>query len=148
MACCAVCRAAALDALRPLGTLGNGVYGGDAIYIWAKLPEGNLLGHAWHVRCHAGQMLGTGSSRQGVSAPAVATGCRDDKAVVEWMVHTHKVSVIPGSGCGVPGHIRVAFGKPAPAEFKEAAVRLHAAMQELTEKGSDVVKLWQQQKHG
>ena len=93
-------------------------------------------------------MLSLGSLQQRVSAPAMAAGCRDDKAVVEWMVHTHKVSVIPGSGCGVPGHIRVAFGKPAPAEFKEAAGRLHAAMQELTEKGFYVVKSWQQQKHG
>ena len=41
-----MCRAAALDALSPLGTLGKGVYGGDAIYIWAKLPEGNLSCHA------------------------------------------------------------------------------------------------------
>ena len=75
-------------------------------------------------------------------------GCDNDKAVVEWMVHSHKVSVIPGTGCGVPGHIRVAFGKPAPAEFREAAERLHAAMQELSEKGFSVVKDWQHQKHG
>ena len=34
------CRAAVLEALKPLGTLGKGIYGGDAIYIWAKLPEG------------------------------------------------------------------------------------------------------------
>ena len=92
-------------------------------------------------------MLTLGSLQQRVSAAAMAAGCRDDKAVVEWMVHTHKVSVIPGSGCGVPGHIRVAFGKPAPADFKEAAGKLHAAMQELTKKGFDVVKKWQQQKH-
>ncbi|CAL5224308.1 g6975 [Coccomyxa viridis] len=105
-------RAAVLEALKPLGTLGKGVYGGDAIYIWAKLPA----------------------------------GCTDDKAVVEWMVHTHKVSVIPGTGCGIPGHIRVAFGKPAPADFREAADRLHVAMQELSEKGFSVVKSWQQQK--
>ncbi len=68
-------------------------------------------------------------------------------AVVEWMVHTHKVSVIPGSGCGVPGYIRVAFGKPAPAAFRDAAARLHAAMQELTDKGFSVVWQWQHQKH-
>lgn len=29
-----------LDALSPLGTLGNGVWGGDAIYLFARLPEG------------------------------------------------------------------------------------------------------------
>lgn len=33
-------RALVLDALSPLGTLGNGVAGGEgAIYFWAKLPE-------------------------------------------------------------------------------------------------------------
>ena len=29
-----------LDALSPLGTLGDGVWGGDAIYMFARLPEG------------------------------------------------------------------------------------------------------------
>lgn len=29
-----------LEALRPLGTLGDGVWGGDAIYLWARLPNG------------------------------------------------------------------------------------------------------------
>lgn len=29
-----------LDALSPLGTLGDGVWGGDAIYLFARLPEG------------------------------------------------------------------------------------------------------------
>lgn len=36
-------RAAALEALKPLGTLGDGVYGGDAIYLWARLPKGKLI---------------------------------------------------------------------------------------------------------
>ena len=72
-----------------------------------------------------------------------AAGCQDDKAVVTWMVHTHKVSVIPGSGCGCPGHIRVAFGKPKPAAFGEAAARLKAALTELREQGFEVVRRWQ-----
>ena len=62
------------------------------------------------------------------------------------MVHTHKVSVIPGSGCGCPGHIRVAFGKPEPAAFGEAAARLKAALTELSEQGFEVVKRWQVQR--
>jgi len=33
-------RDAALEALAPLGTLGAGVWGGDAIYLWARLPPG------------------------------------------------------------------------------------------------------------
>lgn len=105
-------RQALLEALTPLGTLGDGIYGGDAIYVWARLPA----------------------------------GCQDDKAVVTWMVHTHKVSVIPGSGCGCPGHIRIAFGKPEPAAFQEAAGRLNAALKQLCSEGFAVVKEWQQ--HG
>ena len=30
-----------LDALSPLGTLGKGIWGGDAIYFFARLPKGN-----------------------------------------------------------------------------------------------------------
>ena len=37
-------RQALLDALQPLGTLGNGIYGGDAIYVFARLPPGQQPG--------------------------------------------------------------------------------------------------------
>jgi hypothetical protein len=44
-------RSAALDALSPIGELNRGVWGGDAIYLWAKLPEGvrghPVLAHQW-----------------------------------------------------------------------------------------------------
>lgn len=66
--------------------------------------------------------------------------------MVTWMVHTHKVSVIPGSGCGCPGYIRIAFGKPEPGAFQEAAARLNAALKQLCSEGFAVVKEWQQ--HG
>ena len=40
-ACHKLCRETLIDALSPLGTLGNGVAGGEgAIYLWAQLPEG------------------------------------------------------------------------------------------------------------
>ena len=39
-------RDAALEALAPLGTFGDGIWGGDAIYLWARLPSGaRLSGH-------------------------------------------------------------------------------------------------------
>ena len=79
-------------------------------------------------------------------ASKCCAGCQDDKAVVTWMVHTHKVSVIPGSGCGCPGYIRIAFGKPEPGAFQEAAARLNAALKQLCSEGFAVVKEWQQ--HG
>ncbi|KAK9799726.1 hypothetical protein WJX73_004729 [Symbiochloris irregularis] len=55
-------RQAVLDALKPLGTLGDGLWGGDAIYVFARLPP----------------------------------DCQDDVAVNRWLVHVHKVIVIPG----------------------------------------------------
>lgn len=40
----ALCRDTIIDALSPLGALGSGVAGGEgAIYLWAKLPEGDDL---------------------------------------------------------------------------------------------------------
>lgn len=37
------CRDMLIEALSPLGSLGDGVAGGEgAIYLWAKLPEGAL----------------------------------------------------------------------------------------------------------
>lgn len=91
-------RAAILDALSPLGSLGAGLAGGEgAIYLWVKLPE----------------------------------GCEDDVAVVEWLVRKHKVCLIPGTSCGCPGSMRVAFANLQPLVCKEAAVRLKAGLQEL-----------------
>lgn len=38
------CREVLIDALSPLGSLGNGVAGGEgAIYLWARLPQGKPL---------------------------------------------------------------------------------------------------------
>eukprot|EP00884_Botryococcus_braunii_P010138 jgi/Botrbrau1/19125/Bobra.0077s0037.1 len=101
-------RGALLDALKPLGDLGKGVWGGDAIYFWAALPP----------------------------------GCEDDRPIVKWMLHKHRVIVIPGSACGCPGYIRVAFGKPAPGEIAENIARLKAALSELVLSGPAAAKEW------
>ena len=70
-------------------------------------------------------------------------GCTDDWAFVRWLVAQHGVAVVPGSACGAPGHVRVAFGKPAPGpEFEEAAARLGRACAELAEGGFKVVEAW------
>lgn len=114
------CRHAVLESLAPLG---NGVVGGQgAIYFWAKLPQ----------------------------------GCGDDKKVVEWLVKRHKVRlicasqrmshrarrqvcIIPGSSCGAPGFIRVAFANLDEATCAEACRRLHAGLTELTSQGAGVL---------
>lgn len=74
--------------------------------------------------------------------PARVAGCEDDRAVVAWLVHAHKVAVIPGSACGTPGHIRVAFGQPAPAQFREAAARLGSALRQLCAEGFAAVQAY------
>jgi hypothetical protein len=38
-----MCRQAVMEALSPLGELNKGFYGGDAIYVWAKLPAGRKI---------------------------------------------------------------------------------------------------------
>eukprot|EP00192_Tetraselmis_astigmatica_P012572 CAMPEP_0117669738 /NCGR_PEP_ID=MMETSP0804-20121206/12314_1 /TAXON_ID=1074897 /ORGANISM="Tetraselmis astigmatica, Strain CCMP880" /LENGTH=405 /DNA_ID=CAMNT_0005477859 /DNA_START=200 /DNA_END=1417 /DNA_ORIENTATION=- len=99
-------RKAIIDALSPLGTVGNGVAGGEgAIYIWAKLPE----------------------------------GCGSDEDVMKWLVERHGVCVIPGSSCGCPGYIRVAFANMTPELCQKAANRLKAGLAELVEKQAAAV---------
>ncbi len=58
-------RDAALEALAPLGTLGAGVWGGDAIYLWARLPPG-----ARALRCLAARP----GPAPGACAPAAGPG--------------------------------------------------------------------------
>eukprot|EP00798_Chlamydomonas_sp_ICE-L_P032457 gene32457-31069_t len=100
-------RAALVDALSPLGTLGGGsVAGGEgAIYLWARLPP----------------------------------GCEDDQSVVTWLVKKHGVCVIPGSACGVPGHIRAAYANLKPEMCNQAAARLKMGLEELVAKGPAVI---------
>lgn len=62
-------------------------------------------------------------------------GFEDDIPVVKWLAHKHGVVVIPGSACGVPGHIRVSFGRPEPSLFSQAADRLNAGLKDLIAKG-------------
>ena len=33
------------------------------------------------------------------------TRCADDVAIVRWLTEAHGVCLIPGSGCGLPGHV-------------------------------------------
>lgn len=61
--------------------------------------------------------------------------CKDDEKVVEWLVKKHKVCVIPGTSCGAPGYIRIAFGNLAFDACKHAAERLEKGLQELITDG-------------
>jgi len=106
-------RRAVLEALSPLGTMGNGIAPSEgAIYLWARLPA----------------------------------GFEDDETVVEWLVRKHKVCLIPGTACGCPGYVRVAFANLQKDDCKEAARRLKEGLKELADCGmaivmEDIVKL-------
>ena len=86
-----------------LSVLGEGaVKGGEgALYLWACLPSGED------------------------GRPA------DDVAVVRWLVMRHGITVIPGSACGFPGHIRVAFANMPKDSYREAASRLKKGLFEI-----------------
>ena len=51
-------------------------------------------------------------------------GCEDDVAIVRWLALKHGVCLIPGSGCGLPGHVRVCYANLSLEKTKEAAARL------------------------
>lgn len=59
----------------------------------------------------------------------------DDKGVVKWLVEKHGVAVIPGSSCGTPGFLRVAFGNVDEEKCRLATDRLKTGLQELVTKG-------------
>ena len=61
--------------------------------------------------------------------------CSDDEAVVAWLVREYQICLIPGSSCGAPGYVRVAFGNLHPAVCKQAAARLKEGLQRLVAEG-------------
>ncbi|KAG2496482.1 hypothetical protein HYH03_005308 [Edaphochlamys debaryana] len=62
-------------------------------------------------------------------------GCEDDRAVVEWLVEQAGVCVIPGSACGMPGHIRCSYANLPPEKFPAAVARLRAGLEHLAAHG-------------
>ena len=71
-------RQKALEALEPLGTLGRGLFGGDAIYVWARLPPdasddkavAKWLVHEHHVSIIPGSGCGEGGCEAAAAAAA------------------------------------------------------------------------------
>eukprot|EP00894_Picocystis_sp_ML_P001855 jgi/Pico_ML_1/52372/g3084.t1 len=54
-----------------------------------------------------------------------------DQEVVQWLVEKHGICVIPGSSCGSPGWIRVAYANLEPEACAEAAGQLKRGLEEL-----------------
>ena len=55
----------------------------------------------------------------------------DDVALVEWLGGSYKVCVIPGTACGLRGHIRVCYSNLTPERCQDAAARLRAGLEAL-----------------
>jgi len=66
-----------------------------------------------------------------VKLPAKGGAEVDDVAVVEQLASEHGVVVIPGSACGAPGCVRVAFANLAPDVCQVAADRLQRGLSDL-----------------
>lgn len=120
-------KAAIADALSPLGSAGKGWVGGEgAIYFWAKLPQ--LVAQAATAAVTAGGSAADAAAADAAAAAALAAG---DEAVVEWLIQEHGVCIIPGSACGAPGYVRVAFANLRPEQCAVAAARLKAGLAQL-----------------
>jgi aspartate/methionine/tyrosine aminotransferase len=126
------------DALSPLGKHGQGWVGGDgAIYYFAKLPD--RFGAAPAGTATAGTATeAAADSALLSSASTAATGAEDkdtqgctDEDVVAWLIRQHGVCVIPGSACGMPGWVRVAYANLSPQQCEVAAARLKQGLQQL-----------------
>jgi katanin p60 ATPase-containing subunit A1 len=138
------------DALSPLGSHGEGWVGGDgAIYYFAKLPDrfgaAPAAGGASSAAAAAGDKCAAAVGEANAAAdPAAADpsaaaaavegakGCTDED-VVAWLIREHGVCVIPGSACGMPGWIRVAYANVSPQQCEVAAARLKKGLQQLLE---------------
>ncbi|XP_074275952.1 aromatic aminotransferase ISS1 [Silene latifolia] len=60
---------------------------------------------------------------------------QDDFNVVRWLARRHRLILIPGSACGCPGHLRIAFAGMPEAETAIAANRLKKGLEELLRDG-------------
>lgn len=82
--------------------------------IAAVLPEGSLRG-------------GDGAIYFLVKLPEGA----DDEEVVERLIKEHRVTTIPGTACGTPGYIRIAYANCSPEDCQEACRRLQEGLRAL-----------------
>ncbi|KAG1672270.1 hypothetical protein FOA52_004284 [Chlamydomonas sp. UWO 241] len=62
-------------------------------------------------------------------------GCEDDVHTVEFLVKHFGVLLVPGSSCGVEGHVRIAFGNVVGDAMVDAAGRLKRGLTYLVEHG-------------
>ena len=80
-------------------------------------------------------MSKNGQDERVIPQLCIYADCSDDEAVVAWLVREYQICLIPGSSCGAPGYIRVAFGNLHPEVCRTAAARLKAGLQRLVVEG-------------
>ena len=120
---------------------------------WVRARVAGLAPSRAASRASLDPLIAAGGSVTGGDAiywwATLPPGCEDDGAVVRWLVAKHGVAVVPGSACGAPGRVRVAFGKPAPGpDFEAAAARLRAGCDDLVSGGMAGVRAWLEAKEG
>jgi len=106
---------------------------------WVKEKVLSLSGNKDLLRTTIEQCLGPHSVLGGSGAiyymvilPRKRDGSlMDDVAVVEWLAGVHKVCVIPGSACGLKGHLRVCYSNLTDDTCIEAAARLRLGLEAL-----------------
>jgi aspartate aminotransferase len=81
------------------------------------------------VSCLAG--AGTFYAFADVSKAMVAMGCRDDNEFAELLLNRGGVAVVPGSGFGAPGHMRISFACSMQT-LEKAIERLGAVLRSAT----------------
>lgn len=109
--------------------------GEGAIYFWAKLPD-RFAGPVNITTEATATTNGIKAATDGVNGAAAMRSSTEDYAgtdedVVAWLIKEHGVCVIPGSACGAPGYIRVAYANITPQQCEQAATRLRAGLQQL-----------------
>lgn len=70
------------------------------------------------------------------AAAGAALPAGTDEDVVAWLIKHHGVCVIPGSACGTPGYLRVAYANVKPAQCAVAAARLKRGLAQLVQMDS------------
>eukprot|EP01036_Dinobryon_divergens_P044897 gene44897-59924_t len=117
-----------MDALSPLfdDDDSDGVlYGGSgAIYLWVKLPSLVTKLSPGLQEWLLSNPLYAEAIREGVLPPPPSL----DQAVTDWLGLCWGVLLIPGSSCGMPGHIRACYANLPYEKTLEACERLRKGL--------------------
>lgn len=107
----------------------NGILhgGSGAIYLWFQLPNQVILNEE-----RVKEKLLSDEKLQGaISDGSLATPTQLDQLITDWLAIKWGVLLIPGSACGMPGHIRVCYANLPPDACEQASIRLANGFSEI-----------------